>query len=101
MKILLLTVIVGFTSLSSVFARDAWDVCDIYVKEALEANQSLNAERLRTDLSRTDIRGALGAMMPTVELKSRFTRADGGREIRFDVNDFLPLMCFRQMCLHR
>ncbi len=72
------------------FALTAQEIADSYAHYALDHNPYLRAQSREVDLARTDRRSALGAFMPVVDLTSRHSWADGGRDINFDVNDFIP-----------
>ncbi|MBD3167631.1 hypothetical protein GF324_13610 [bacterium] len=90
MKRWMLTALFPVVVVSTGLGQTAWELGDRYVREALEAGPEMQAERQRINLARQQVREAFGAMLPTVDVQSRYTRAEGGREIRFDVNDFLP-----------
>jgi outer membrane protein TolC len=74
----------------TVLGRGAQGIADQYAQYALSHNPSLMAEKRDLDLARTDRQSAFGAFLPVVDLQSRHSWADGGRDIVFDVNDFLP-----------
>lgn len=71
-------------------AQTAEEIADQYVREALKYNSSLAAQSENIDLAAANRRDALGRFLPMVDLISRHSWADGGREIVIDVNDFLP-----------
>ncbi|MBU0693017.1 TolC family protein [bacterium] len=75
---------------SLVLAMTAREIADSYSRYAVDHNSYLRAQRREIDLARTERRSALGAFMPVVDLNSRHSWADGGRDIEFDVNEFLP-----------
>lgn len=75
---------------SLVFAMTAREIADSYSRYAVDHNAYLRSQRRDIDLARTERRSAFGAFLPVVDLTSRHSWADGGRDITFDVNEFLP-----------
>ncbi|MDP8286195.1 MAG: TolC family protein, partial [Candidatus Electryonea clarkiae] len=71
-------------------AQTAWELADQYALMAIERNSELAGHYADVELAQSGVDESFGAMMPTVDFSSRLTRAGGGREIEFDVNDFLP-----------
>ncbi len=71
-------------------AQTAWEFGNEFVREALRTSPELLAKRADSDIAHQKTRNSLGAMLPSIDFQSRYTRAGGGREITFDVNDFMP-----------
>lgn len=74
----------------SVAGQTVTEVASDYADRAIDHYPALQAERQEIAIASAKRREAFGAMLPDVSAGSRYTRATGGREIQFDVNDFLP-----------
>lgn len=62
-------------------------ILEAYITEGLQNNQSLLQENLAVQSSQLALAQANGSFMPSVNLQSDYTIADGGRAIRFPVGD--------------
>lgn len=64
-------------------------VLDQYITEGLQNNQQLLQESLAVTSSQLALSEANGLYLPTVNLQSDYTLADGGRTINFPIGDLL------------
>lgn len=62
---------------------------DGYVAQALAANPALQARDAASAASAAAADSARAARLPSIELRARYTRADGGRTIDFPAGDLL------------
>ena len=64
-------------------------VLDRYIAEGLKNNQQLLQESLAVTSSQLALSESKGLFLPTVNLQSDYTLADGGRTINFPIGDLL------------
>ncbi len=60
-----------------------------YIREGLQANQSLKQKQLDYAQNLSALKEARGLFLPDVSLNARYTVADGGRIIEFPVGDMM------------
>lgn len=70
-------------------ASFAQSVLDQYIAEGLQNNQQLLQESLAVTSSQLALSESKGLFLPTVNLQSDYTLADGGRTINFPIGDLL------------
>ncbi|MDP9139184.1 MAG: TolC family protein [Pseudomonadota bacterium] len=64
-------------------------VLDAYLAEALNTNPALQARDAASDASAAAADAARAQRLPSMELRARYTRAEGGRTIDFPAGDLL------------
>ncbi len=92
-KILILSLWILLVLFSGIplFAQDNFNkVFKNLIKSAVQNNRNLLVMEEEVNLYKARVSEAKGAFLPTVDLDTRYSRADGGRLIQFDVNDFIP-----------
>ena len=67
----------------------AQSILDQYIAEGLQNNQQLLQESLAVTSSQLALSESKGLFLPTVNLQSDYTLADGGRTINFPIGDLL------------
>lgn len=75
---------------AQVRAETASGLASKCAQTAVENYAAIQAERQSVAIASAKRREAFGAMLPQVSAASRYTRASGGRQISFDINDLLP-----------
>lgn len=70
-------------------ATVAQSVLDQYIAEGLKNNQQLLQESLTVTSNQLALSESKGLFLPTVNLQSDYTLADGGRTINFPIGDLL------------
>ena len=70
-------------------AATAQSTLQAYIEEGLKNNQELLQHTLTVDANEYALAEAKGLYMPTVNLESNYTLADGGRTINFPIGDLL------------
>ncbi len=76
--------------LSSSFGQNS--VLDSYIEIGLKNNLALQNKEYSLQQSLTGLQKARGMFLPSLDIKSRYTRADGGREIDILVGDLVNPM---------
>lgn len=64
-------------------------IIDKYIKLAIQNNLYIKQQTFTVQQSFTDLDEARGLFFPSVDLKARYTRADGGRQIEIPVGDLV------------
>ena len=62
---------------------------NLYIHEALEANQGIKQQTFQLEKSLFALKEARGMFLPSVTFSTTYTKADGGRTIDFPTGDLL------------
>jgi outer membrane protein len=65
------------------------DTLQDYINEALQSNLALQQKNFDYEKSRAELAEARGAFWPSIDVSSRYSRADGGRTIDAPVGDLV------------
>ena len=67
----------------------AQESLNVYINQALEANESIKQQDFQFERSLYALKEAKGMFLPSVTFSTTYTQADGGRTIDFPTGDLL------------
>ena len=81
--------ILGFLVLLSIQSFAQNSIIDKYIHQGLESNLALQQQNFSLQQSLQALREAKGQFLPALQISSRYSRAEGGREIEFPVGSIV------------